>query len=475
MDHVEGRGTVSHPTASDVPWSIRTGQNRVPWRWVATLSLPWASIVYFDLISNVAITFKLREFIRVPLLLTLVGSFNVFFNIVVGASCNYASDRIWTRWGRRKPFLVAGWSVVALGCLVVPSLSHFWLIVAVLFVYEMLRDLATPYESLCNEVVPSAQRGRANAAFTFARQGMIAGFFWLVIGRWDDEYVLPGGLILRGEHVVFWSATAVALATLCLIGRVREEPPPGVRPPWRWPVWRDGFTHVQVFVREVFGSRQWRAIYTVALAQMVFWTDFGNLAPLLYTEQWGFSKQGYGNLLAIASGVTLTVFLPLGGWIADRCDRLRVFQIFAAAMMLHHLIFFLVLQGIGRPPTFSEVLVFKLLGTGIGTVGTISSVAMMFDYVPRHRLGTVLAGVGLSRGLASLVVNNGIGLWVTAAAWIWPDRDDAGEKRYDYALGYLYLALCGLLAWWVARRFARLSRAGELIKLGVEENRPLKT
>ncbi|HRE80657.1 MAG TPA: MFS transporter [Opitutaceae bacterium] len=466
---------MSVPVVSGEGWRIRTGRDRVPWRWVAAMSLPWASIVYFDLISNVAITFKLREFIRVPLLLTLVGSFNLLFNVLMGASCNYASDRVWTRWGRRKPFLVVGWSVVAVGCLILPSLHHFWLMVGLLFVYEMLRDLATPYESLCNEVVPSAQRGRANAAFTFARQGMIAVFFWLVIGRWDEQYTLPGGFTLSGQHLVFWSAAAMAIITLGLVSRVREEAPPGVWPTWRWPRGRDGFGHVRTFFHEVFGSRQWRAIYTVALAQMVFWMDLGNLAPLLYTEQWGFSKQGYGNVLAIVSAMTLAVFLPLGGWIGDRCDRFRVFQVCAGAMMLHHLVFFLVLQMMGRPPTFYEVVGFKLLETGIGTVGTISSVAMMFDYVPRHRLGTVLAGVGLSRGLASLVVNNGVGLWVTTAAWIWPDRDDAGERKYDYALGYLYLGLFGLLAFWVARRFARLSRAGELIKLGVEDAPPFKT
>jgi MFS family permease len=460
---------MSESQTSAGKWPVRTGQTQVPWSWIAVLSLPWASMVYFDLISNVAITFKLREFISVPILLTLVGSFNVLFNIAVGASCNFASDRVWTRWGRRKPFLLIGWVVVAIGCLIVPSIGNFWVIVGLLFLYEMLRDLATPYESLCNEVVPPGQRGRANAAYTFARQGMTAVFFYVVIGRWDDSYSLPGGFVLSGQQLVFWSASLVAVVTILLVSRIKEEKPKEKMESLKVPTWREMCGHARNFGKEVFGSKQWRSIYTVAIAQMIFWMDFGSLAPLLYTEQWGFSKQVYGDLLAIASVATLVVFLPLSGWVADHWDRVKAFQVLAVAMTLNHLALFLYLQTLSGPPSFKEVLVFKLLNIGIGTVGTVTSVAMMFDYVPRRRLGTVLAGVGLSRGIASLLVNNGIGAWVTGAAVIWPNHNEAGELKYNYSLGYLYLALCGCLSWWVARRFARLTRTGVLVKLGVEE------
>ncbi len=455
-------------------WPIRTGQNRVPWGWVALLSLPWASMVYFDLISNVAMTFKLREFVAVPLLLTLVGSFNQIFNIAVGATCNYASDRIWTPWGRRKPFLLLGWAVVMVGCLLVPAINDFALIVALLFFYEMLRDLATPYESLCNEVVPPAQRGRANAAYTFARQGIMAVFFAVMVGQWDRVYHLPGGWVLTGEQVLFGSGAVVALLTIWLVSRVREVPPAVLPARPARPTWAQLRGQVRAFGREVFGQRQWLWLYGVALAQMVFWTDFGSLAPLLYTEQWGFSKQAYGNVLALASGVTLVLFLPLGGWLADRGDRLRLFRWMAAAMMLNHAAFFLYLKLLaGGAPSLVEVTVFKLIGTGVGTVGTVVSVALMFDFVPRNRLGTVLAGIGLTRGLGALVVNNGIGFWVTAAAWLTPRAAEATAPRvYDYTLGYAYLALCGAAAWWFARRFGRVAESGTLVRHGMEDLPP---
>src|SRR5690606_2185332 len=177
---------------------------------------------------------------------------------------------------------------------------------------------------------------------------------------------------------------------------------------------------VQGFFRDVFGNRQWLALYAVGIAQQIFWLDFGSLAPLLYTEQWGFSKQAYGNVLSIATAATLCVFLPLGGWLVDRFDRVRLFQGLAAAMTVGYLVFFLFLKLVApaEGPSFTAVLTFKLIITGLGTIGTVGSVSLMFDYVPRDRLGTVLAGVALTRGLASILVNNGIGAWVTVHAWL---------------------------------------------------------
>src|SRR5690606_35715838 len=103
---------------------------------------------------------------------------------------------------------------------------------------------------------------------------------------------------------------------------------------------------------------------------------------------------------------------------------------------------------------------------GVGTVGTVCTVSMMFDYVPRDRLGTVLSGIGITRGIASILINNGIGLWVTLfPRHVHPD----GSLGYDYSSGYLYLVLCGLVATAVAFWFTRRVESGQLPKLGVIE------
>lgn len=458
---------------SRTSWPIRTGQKHVPWFWVGMLAFPWSSMLYFEQISNVAVTFTLRELGTAPVVITAVGSFNLLFNIFVNATCNYASDRIWTPLGRRKPFLLAGWLVVAIGCLVLPQLDRLWLIVAALFLYEMLRDIAAPYESLTNEVVPPHQRGRSTATLTFARQLMSVFFFAVMIGQWDRIYRW-GSIEVTGKHLVFWTGSALAIASCVLVLTCIRETPPAVRTPPRLRLtWASAWRAVRDFVQNVFGKRQWLALYAVALAQMIFWigTSFGSLAPLLFTEQWGLSKQTYGNVIALGAPFTLFVCLPIGGWLVDRMDRLFLFKLFAASITLLHLTFFLYLQlrtGEGSPP-LAVIISYWLLQTGVGNIGLVSTVSMLFDFVPRDRMGTVSSGIGIARGVASILVNNGIGLWVTAVTALTVTTAAGEDPRYDYESGFFYLVFCGLLATGVAFWFSRQVQAGRVLRLGVLE------
>jgi Na+/melibiose symporter-like transporter len=453
-------------------WPVRTAQKQAPWLWVGFLAGPWAAMFYFEQISNVAITFKLREFVSAPVVITAVGSFNLIFNIFVGATCNYTSDRVWTRIGRRKPFLLAGWLIVAVGCIVLPSLDTLWLIVGVLFIYEMLRDVAAPYESLVNEVMPPHQRGRTNASLTFARQAMSVFFFAVMIGQWDNLYALPGGLTVTGQQLVFWTGSAFALGCFVLLSTGLREtapktlppPPPRLSGAAIWRVVRD-------FFHNVFGNRQWLSLYAVAISQMIFWIGFGSLTPLLFTEQWGFSKQTYGTIIALGAPFTLFLFLPIGGWLADRIDRLLLFKLLAGTITCLHLAFFLYLKlrpGEGAPP-LGAVLTYGLLQTGVGNIGVVCTVSMMFDFVPRDRLGTVSSGIGITRGVVSILINNGIGLWITAATALTTAHPPGEAIVYDYESGYLYLVLCGLVATGVAFWFARQVDTGRITKLGVIE------
>jgi len=450
-------------------WPLRTGQHQAPWVWVFLLSGPWAAKLYFEQVSNVAVTFKLRAFTDMPAIITAVGSLNLIFSIIVGAGCNYASDRVWTRWGRRKPFLIVGWSTIAVGCLILPQINTLFLLIGMLCLYEMLRDVDGPFESLINEVVPPKQRGRAQAILTFMREVIKVVFFAVLIGQWDKTYPVAGIGTVRGDQIVFWAGSLIALGAIAFIGFGVKETPPAHLPP-RLPriTLAVAMSAARGFVRDVFGDHQWRALYIVAIAQIAFWIGFGSLTPLLFTDQWGFSKQTYGNIIALGSPFVLIVCLPLSGWLADRINRLSLFKVLATALTLCHVLFFLYLklrQGDGPPPR-AAVLTYWLLHTGIGSVGGVCTVSMMFDFVPRDQLGTVSSGIGITRGLVSILINNGLGLWIMAWSSLAGIPPGGG---YDYESGFLYLIFFGLVATGVAFWFAHQVNTGRVIKLGVIE------
>ena len=453
-------------------WPIRTGQVRAPWLWVGLLSGPWAAMFYFEMISQQALTFKIREFVSTPALITLIASFNLVFNIFVGATCNFASDRVWTPIGRRKPFLLLGWGMIAIGCLLLPEINTLGLLVVVLFFYEMLRDTAIPYESLVNEVVPPKQRGRCMATLTVARELMKALFFAVLLGRWDETFAISGLCSFSGEHLIFWTASALAIGAMAFVGfGIRETKPDVMQQSQPAMDLRGLLATGRGFLREVFGTRQWLAVYAVALAQMIFWTGFGSLTPLLFTEQWSFSKQEYGNVVAIGTAFTVIVCLPVGGWLADRVDRIFMFKLLAGLVTLVHLVFFIYLKiraGNHIPPPLAAVLTHWLLQWGLGNLGVVCTVSMMFDFVPRNRLGTVASGIGITRGVANIFINNGIGLWVTGFSWVGAAAV-GGTVAYDYESGFLYLVLLGLAATGVAFWFSSQVTNGRIRKLGVLE------
>jgi MFS family permease len=470
---------------------ILTQQAKVPWAWVAMIQIPWFIGGVVENLSGTMMTFTLRKFVSVPMVITLLTSFNLLFNMLVGATCNYLSDRVWTRYGRRRPFLIAASLVTFVFLLIIPIVGHFWVLVGLLFLYEMIRDIGSPTEPLEKEVVPPPQRGRGQAITQVVR--VLGGLFFsaALIGRFDEKYALLGGWNFTGEMLVYWVGAVMALGLALFYWlAVKELPPPTapLTPPQRgfdvvvggndqaqtWPEpvlvqpmpeSRLNWRALVAFLVNVFGNRQSWAIYLVGVIMMVFWTGLGNLGPLLITEQWGYSKQTMGNIGAVSQAFTLLAVLPLGGWIVDRLDRNRLFVWCCAGMTLHHVAYYLYARYMapdGVPPV-SVLMAFGIVSAAIGQIGTIASVAMQFDYMATSQMGTVSAGIGITRTIVGLLTANVIGVWVTYySKWFNNDVN-------DYLSGYHYLILLGAVstaaAWW----FVREARKGRLVKYGILE------
>ena len=157
-------------------------------------------------------------------IVVLVGA---FVSMVVAPLFGAWSDRVRTRWGRRKPFLVVGTLGNILGLIafaMLPATPGTLVIYIIIFAWvELFNNLATaPYNALIPDVVPAAQRGSASGwmglmSMTGTAIGVSFGLVLSHIGGISGAYLLLAGIMLVGM-----AATALLV----------REPEPGPVPPF---------------------------------------------------------------------------------------------------------------------------------------------------------------------------------------------------------------------------------------------------
>ncbi|MFN8477341.1 MAG: MFS transporter [Kouleothrix sp.] len=176
-----------------------------------------------------------------------------FLSMVVAPLFGAWSDRIRTRWGRRKPFLVAGTvgnvlGLIALafipstpGALVPYVLAYLWI--------NLFNNLATaPYSALIPDVVPAEQRGSASGWMGLMQ--MLGNFLGGITG------LLLG--VLGGVSGAYLAIAAILLVSMLITVFTVHEPDPGAVPPFHWGSFLRGLI-------EPFRSRDF---------SWVFWTRF---------------------------------------------------------------------------------------------------------------------------------------------------------------------------------------------------------
>lgn len=178
-------------------------------------------------------------------------SIGAFVSMIVAPLFGAWSDRVHTRWGRRRPFLVAGTLGNVAGLLalaLIPSVPQALVPYVVAFMWiELFNNLATaPYSALIPDMVRADQRGAASGwlGLMLMLGNFLGGIVGLVLG-------LLGGI--SGAYIAI--AVIMVLGMLGTVLTVREPDPPPV-PPFRWSAFLRGIV-------EPFRSRDF---------SWVFWT-----------------------------------------------------------------------------------------------------------------------------------------------------------------------------------------------------------
>ncbi len=157
--------------------------------------------------------------------------------IVVQPIVGTASDRTWTRWGRRIPYLFIGAALAVLVMCLLPNAGSFGMavgtamifgLVALMFLDTSINMAMQPFKMLVGDMVNERQKTKAYSIQSFlCNAGSLVGYVFPFLFTWVGiQNVAPKGVV---PDSVIWSFYIGALILiLCVIYttiKVKEWPP----------------------------------------------------------------------------------------------------------------------------------------------------------------------------------------------------------------------------------------------------------
>ena len=398
---------------------IITCKKEVPFRWIAFAILPWASVTFNSAVISVVFFFSLKKFIDNPAGLTFVLSLPGFVSLFLQPVVSFLSDRIWTHFGRRKPFMVVALSGGAVGLILMPLMPNFWALLAVYVVYSAFTDLNSPMEPLKQEIIPPQERGRAMGAMTWCANLATMTFYFIALGRFDDVTYMHG-IPLHGETAIYWSAALLLICMALLVAL-------GIREIDQKSALRGQRLSLVNFFGGLLDRELWPVYMLVVGASCLnFYSGLGPLSNLLYTDQWGYTKQEMGINVAIGGIINLFAigFLTI---FADRLNRMRAYQTLICLSLTFQVLYYCYINFVlpDKRPTLVEIIVFGEMLSIISILSGLVFTPLVYDYIRRNKMGTFNAGAQVMARLTTLITLNGVGLFVWGYAMLF--QPPAGE------------------------------------------------
>jgi MFS family permease len=313
--------------------------------------------------------------------LGIVASIGAVVGLVAGPVAGVLSDRTRTRIGRRKPWLIGGVLVLAVGSTVAAlSPSIGMLILGWIVVSLGGAGVAAGIAPIQAERVPEAQRGLLSAIAGVATQ--FAG----VLG-----YTIGGSL--TGNVLLLWVLPVIVLAVFGTVWML-AIPEPLIELPWT--------SLASTFRSLVFNPRKYPDFSLVWLGKLLMQITLSFLSTYqLYflLDRLGFTAEEAGANLALVGGIGILVtmsFAVVSGMLSDRLRRRKVFIFLSVVLSVTGMGLMAFADGFG--------LFFAAVMCILGSAGMFGSVdvAMAADLVPqRDQAGRWMTTYGMAATLAA--------------------------------------------------------------------------
>lgn len=396
---------------------IVTCKKHIPTYWIIFAILPWAAINLKIIVMSQCFIFSLKKFLDNPAALTFILSLPAILAIFITPIVTFLSDRIWTRYGRRKPFVLFSWAGVVVAVVGLPLAPNLWWLIAIYTLYQLFNDFGAPIEALKQEVVPPKQRGRAHAGLQWTHQLAALLFYAFALGRFDQVQSL-GGLPIDGENAIYWAVGALVFVMLVLVAL-------GFKETNQHSAIRGQRFSFGNFFRGILDRELW-PVFILILAQAILHSALGPMGNLLQTEQWGFTKQELGiNVLAGTSLNLILIFIV--AIFADKLNRLKAFETLIVIALVIKVSYYCYVNFVlyDQRPTLVEIILFGELLSVVGMLMATIYYPLVYDFIRRNKLGTFQSGQSLVTKLTTIITMNGLGLFMTGYAALF--QPQAGE------------------------------------------------
>ncbi|MBU2646140.1 MFS transporter, partial [bacterium] len=293
------------------------------------------------------------------------------------------SDRIWTRWGRRKPFIATGAPLAFLGFLAIPLFlgQSLLLFMGAIFLTLFAMDIfRTPVVSLMPDITPSPKRSQANGMINL--MGGVGGVLAFAVG----------GLLFKvsvGAPFIFGGFAMVAACAVVLLF-IKEPEPKSVEPV-------EGEPGLIGSMKTVVRDRDRSALYF--LGAIFFWFLGYNALEVFFTS---FAvnelnvDSGEATFLLAYFSLAIILFAPVGGYVGGKIGRKKSISggIIAFALLLGY--------GFTITTVFQARIMLPLCGIAWSFI-LVNSLPMVVDMAPQDRLGAYTGLYYLSSQSSAIV------------------------------------------------------------------------
>jgi maltose/moltooligosaccharide transporter len=290
----------------------------------------------------------------------------------------YASDHTRTRWGRRRPYLLVGAPLAAVGLIVLAQVPPLLAMVALLSILPFILAVSNvPYRAMLADIASPRLRGALGGTMTVME----------MLGQ-VSVLVLAQQIWTTNESGVFaFIAVALVLTFGATFRLIRE--PAGLPP-----LQKAGQAGVGIgsYLRDLLIFREagkW------VLAQIVFWLAVGGVSPFL--TRYAAFELGLGEETALRLFLCLVLFtaifaVPMG--IAG--DRLGKKKVLAVAL----LVFGIAIMVGSQVNTALELGAVLVVAGAANAATTALGFAFLTELLPRRRMGELTGLSGMTWSLA---------------------------------------------------------------------------